>query len=339
MNLGWNIDTDEKRRALLAQVRNVTLSALQQYTLEWSQIKLNKISDTITFKINTELDETFLLRIHNNSRSKAEIQSEMMLLQVLGNHGLTVPQGQASRTDEYVLEMVSEEGETLYITLMSWLEGELLSDAPSETQAMNTGILMARLHRAAASFVPDANHTFPTWGADSFRKSMAKLEQYYDRFLSDKAWGMYQAAADKIIADLEAMEKNESARNFGLIHADLHFENVIFRGEEAFPIDFARSGYGYYLYDIAGTILGLGGKHRQLFLKGYESVRKLDEGYMRPLASMFVMFMIENYCHHSSDPRETAGLIAEQPYAQAIIQSYLQDRPFLFEPLEPITVE
>ncbi|TVX86851.1 phosphotransferase enzyme family protein [Paenibacillus agilis] len=337
MYQGWQIDTDEKRRAVLASVRNAALAAVQQYDLAWKRIEFNKISDTITFKIETELDECFLLRIHNNSREKAEIRAEMMLLQALGSRGLTVPEGQVSRNGEYVLELVSDQGETLYVTLMNWLEGELLNEAPTECQVSNMGQLMARLHIAAAEFVPDTDHSFPSWGVDSFRKNMAKLEQYYPCFLSEKGWSMYQRAADKIIADLEAMEKH--ARSFGLIHADLHMENVIFRGEEAFPIDFARCGYGYYLYDIAGTILGLGGTYRKLFLEGYESVRRLEGDYVGPLASMFVMFMIENYCHHSSDPRETAGLNAEQPFAQAIIQSYLQERPFLFEPLEPIEVE
>ncbi|WP_028594795.1 phosphotransferase enzyme family protein [Paenibacillus assamensis] len=337
MNQGWQIDTDEKRRNVLTSVRNVALAAVQHYDLAWTRIEFNKLSDTITFKIETEQEESFLLRIHNHSRAKAEIRAEMMLLQALGSRGLIVPEGQVSRSGEYVLGLVSDQGETIYATLMKWLEGDLLSEAPTERQASNMGQLMARLHNAAAEFTPDGDHAFPTWGVDSFRKNMAKLEQYYPCFLSEKGWSMYQSAAAKMIADLEAVEKQ--AYNFGLIHADLHMENVIFKGEEAFPIDFARCGYGYYLYDIAGTILGLGGEHRRIFLEGYESIRKLEEDYERPLASMFVMFMIENYCYHCSDPRETAGLNAEQPYAQAIIQSYLQDRPFLFEALEPIAVE
>ncbi|MGO4500996.1 hypothetical protein AB4114_34630 [Paenibacillus sp. 2RAB27] len=47
-----------------------------------------------------------------------------------------------------------------------------------------------------------------------------------------------------------------------------------------------------------------------------------------------MMVMIENYCHHAPDPRETEGLKAEQPYALAIINNYLNGEPFLFNAIE-----
>lgn len=49
--------------------------------------------------------------------------------------------------------------------------------------------------------------------------------------------------------------------------------------------------------------------------------------------------MIENTCHHSSDPRETTSLIDEQKYAQAYIREYLNGNPFLFEVIEPVNVD
>lgn len=79
-------------------------------------------------------------------------------------------------------------------------------------------------------------------------------------------------------------------------------------------------------------------KHRWMLIQGYESIRKLENNDIRYLECFFVMFMIENYCHYSSDPRETASLIEEQKYAQAYIREYLNDRPFLFEVVEPVEI-
>ncbi|WP_248928553.1 hypothetical protein [Paenibacillus hamazuiensis] len=69
-------------------------------------------------------------------------------------------------------------------------------------------------------------------------------------------------------------------------------------------------------------------------IRGYESVRKLQEGWLPALEHFMVMVMIENYSHHSPDPRETQNLQEEQPYAQAIIKHYLAGKPFLFNAIE-----
>lgn len=73
---------------------------------------------------------------------------------------------------------------------------------------------------------------------------------------------------------------------------------------------------------------------RELVIKGYESIRKLEGNWFTVLEGFAVMVMIENYCHHAPDPRETEGLKAEQPYALAIINNYLNGEPFLFNAIE-----
>jgi len=332
MSSGWKIDTCEEKQALLARVRDVALTALQQYDLAWTEIKFNKMSDAITFKIITETWDCFLLRIHNEARQKSEIYGEMMFLDHLRSQNITTPVGQKSRSGEHVLDFVSPDGETLYATLLTWIDGDVLSEPPTDIQAKNMGCLLAQLHNASASFFPEENQSFPEWGVERFRENMKKLSQYHSIFLSEKGWEMYQRVADKIIVELEKVEK--CSQNYGFIHGDFHMENIIFRENTAFPIDFGRCGYGYFLYDIASTILGLGWQSRKNFVEGYVGFRKLALDYERMLETMFVKVMIENYCHHCSDPRETEGLVAEQPYAQAYIQAYLQERSFLFEPLE-----
>jgi len=281
----FRFDTDEERRALLVRARKVALSAIQQYDLEWERIQFVQLSDTITYKIETNTAGHYLLRIHSGRLSRAEIRSELLWLQALNeSHDLIVPEGIANAKGAYVMEIETESG--------------------------------------------------PTWGIESFRRDMAKLERYYERFLSEEGWTLYQAAAEKVVSRLTTMHPNE--HNYGLIHADLHSGNMVFKEDQPYPIDFGRCGYGYYLYDMAGTLLELWPKHRWMLIQGYESVRKLEPEYVRDLECFFVMFMIENYGHHASDPRETASLMEEQQYAQAYIREFLADRSFLFEVIEPV---
>jgi Ser/Thr protein kinase RdoA (MazF antagonist) len=332
----FRFDTDEERRSLLVRARKVALLAIQQYELEWEHIQFIQLSDTITYKIETNSAKSYLLRIHSDRLSKKEIRSELILLQALNKlDDLTVPEGVVSFDGSYVLEIDTEKGyKRPYVTMMQWIVGAHASGDFTDSCANKMGILMGKLHEAAASFVSPPDFVRPIWGAESFNREMAKLERYYTCFLSEKAWKSYQAAAEKVVSELTAMHRND--HNYGLIHADLHIGNIVFKDDQPYPIDFGRCGYGYYLYDMAGTLVGLRPKHRWMFIQGYMSVRKLEADYVRYLECFFVMFMIENYCHHSSDPRETAGLIEEQQYAQAYIREYLNDNQFLFEVIEPV---
>lgn len=336
METYFQLDTEEERRKLLIQARKAALSALQQYNVEWKSISFIQLSDTITFKIETELDGCFLLRIHSNRMNKDEIQSEIMLLYAV-NENMTVPTGVPSRDGDYVLVVTLEDGVSFCVTLMRWLEGDHSDQALTDQQLLNMGALMAKFHEEATVFDPPSNFTRPTWGVDSFNGDMKRLEMSYGCFLSNEAWQSYQKAAKKIVNKLASMRSSIS--NYGLIHADLHLGNFIFNGDEPLPIDFGRCGFGFHLYDIASTIVGLYPLQRKLFIQGYESVKKLEANYSDDLSSFFVMIMIENYCHHAPDSRETAGLIEEQPYAQAIIRDFLNDVPFLFNPIKPVEIQ
>ena len=48
---------------------------------------------------------------------------------------------------------------------------------------------------------------------------------------------------------MESIGKGPDA--YGMIHADLYPENVLFKSGKAYPIDFEDCGYGYWMWDIA----------------------------------------------------------------------------------------
>ena len=331
MKIGWKVNTNEQKQALLIQARKIALMALQQFDLEWTEIKYINISDAITFKVTTKNSGYFLLRLHNDNRKKEEIYSEITFLNHLSKLNLIAPRGRKSRRDEYVLYFEGSDGEVFYVTLMDWIDGEIILN-PSDVQVTNMGYLLAQIHDAGETFIAERNQLFPKYNLESFQKNIKKIQQYYSTFMTETEWKTYQKVIVKITSELAIVEKN--IQHFGIIHADFHLENIVFQGEEAFPIDFGRCGYGNALYDIAANILGLSWQKRKVFIKGYEGLRFLNEEKEQLLKTMFVRVMIENYCHHCSNPNEIENLKAEQPYAQTYLKAYLENRPFLFEPLE-----
>lgn len=74
----FSFDTDEELKALLARARKVALSAIQRYDLEWEHIQFIRLSDSITYKIETSTANNYLLRIHSDRLSKEEIRSELI---------------------------------------------------------------------------------------------------------------------------------------------------------------------------------------------------------------------------------------------------------------------
>ncbi|NIK77720.1 Ser/Thr protein kinase RdoA (MazF antagonist) [Paenibacillus castaneae] len=326
------IDSDENIRKTIMQSKDAALRALQNFDLDWEHIRFNQLSDTCTFIIQTNKDGSFLLRIHSENHHE-EINSELVWLDALNEKiNVILPKGVLDRNGSRTVTVDQENGLRVYASLMRWVEGVHESGGYSEDQIYKEGVLLAKLHQASQSFEIPSNFTRPVWGEQSFKQAMERLTQHYDKFLTDAQFSLYQSAAERILSRITKLRKD--GESYGLIHGDLHQGNIVFYNGEPRPIDFGRCGFGYFLYDIAHTILGLYPTQRELVVKGYRSIRGLGDDWLLDLESFTVMVMIENYCHHAPDPRETEGLKEEQPYAQAIIKNYLSGAPFLFNKLE-----
>ena len=79
---------------------------------------------------------------------------------------------------------------------------------------------------------------------------------------------------------MESLGKGTDA--YGLIHADLYPENVLFNAGKAYPIDFEDCGYGYWMWDIAVAVCqwawnGDWDRMRDAFRDGYAQFRTLPE--------------------------------------------------------------
>ncbi|SFL57411.1 Ser/Thr protein kinase RdoA involved in Cpx stress response, MazF antagonist [Paenibacillus sp. 1_12] len=326
------LDSEEEIKKIIAHSKQAALRALQSYDLEWKQIRYNQLSDTCTFVIETANEGLFLLRIHTGI-SREEINSEIDWLDALSEKiDVMIPKGIKDRNGSKTVKVDLENGYSCYASLMCWVEGEQLTGNLTEDQIYNEGILLAKLHQVSQEFEISANFVRPVWGEQSFRRAMSRLAHYYDRFLTEDEFQLYQLAAEKVLSSIGKLTMDKEM--YGLIHGDLHQGNIVFHKENPRPIDFGRCGFGYFFYDIAHTLLGLYPKQREVVLKGYTRTRKLEGDWLSVLESFTVMVMIENYAHHAPDPRETEGLKEEQPYAQAIIKKYLIDAPFLFHPIE-----
>src|SRR5690606_26742987 len=120
------------------------LGAIQQYEIDWNCIRFIQLSDTITYKIETETTGSYLLRIHSERVNKEEILSELVFLNELRKvKDLEVPEGIRSRCGSYILECETEEGyRKPYVSLMRWVEGEHWNSEVTDDHVYSIGAMM-----------------------------------------------------------------------------------------------------------------------------------------------------------------------------------------------------
>lgn len=316
------------RQMLLRYAREAALLALEQYGIqEVEHLRFIRLSENMTYRVETARRERYLLRLNRNERlGTAEIESELVWLEFLAAAGITAPTGMRNRSGAYVTAVeMRGHGEQL-CTLMTWVEGRSREDVGDQA-VLACGELMGRLHRHAREFLPGPDFVRPVWGARAFREDFAALEPHYLNFMSEAEYVTFAKTADRISRQLELLQRDRES--YGMIHGDLHPGNIVFLKGEPRPIDFGRCGFGYYLYDVAEALLGLASPQKKLFLEGYRSSCPLPEDCPPALEGFFLMACIENVCFHASVPEEREHLRRQTPYIVKWMERYLRGEPFL----------
>jgi Ser/Thr protein kinase RdoA (MazF antagonist) len=275
--------------------------ALDYYNLHEVQLKFLGDSEHITFRVDVaaEIDEfdadidndgyrkgRYLLRIHKPSwygvqNSEALINSELLWLTALRRDtDLLVPQPVCNQWGNWITP-ISIEGfeEPRLCTLLRWIPGESPDYHLNQIQFRQIGKILAQLHQHGAQWSFPQGFLRPKFGKESLHE-----------LLKEKAFegGVSFDEAEQFSEMINELRENQEF--FGLIHADFRIWNILFHQGEACIIDFARCGFGYYLYDIALFLNEASGAQedsRQAFLDGYQSVRPLPHDY----ASYLEMFL------------------------------------------------
>ncbi|MCM3001851.1 phosphotransferase [Paenibacillus cellulositrophicus] len=328
MNEAFGANSEDSLRLLLVQAEQVLMSALEKFGIKEEQAEFIQISDHITYRVSARSGGKFLLRIHPVSADVPAIRSEMMWLNWLSSQGLPVPEGIADQEGNTVAICEADRSQGWPVTLLRWIEGQQAEGGLDDRQVYRMGVLMARLHQAAQSFVPPEGFVRPEWGAASLTEDMQRLERRHRAFLSSDEWALYVQAADLIKGRIAAWPPGPS--RYGLIHADLHEGNVVFKDGEPCPIDFGRCGFGYYAYDLAQALIGLYPAQRSMLLDGYESMRLLPKESVSMMETFFLQAVLENQAFHAGNPQEIPSLKEQKGYILSAIRSYLAEEPFLF---------
>ncbi len=202
----------------------------------------------------------------------------------------------------------------------------------SEERLKAMGRTIATLHTHAESFVAPA----------SFVRKKLNGEGLFGGMMGG---GLHQVSArDKsLFGEVENRLYDvfkgigEGPDVFGLIHADLHYGNLVFSSQGsrvpgAIPIDFDDSAFGYFAYDLAVMLSPLARKFpnmntRKMILDGYAEIRKLPEIIEETIDDFVVARMLTiTYwvLSRTDNPVFVARAPEQMERARAVFSDYLK---------------
>ncbi len=279
------------------------LKALDSFPVEMENIELIAHSENVTFRVSVRGSDTdYVLRLHRPGyNSIEELNSERIWIYALQEAGISVPSPLLTHEGRHfeLVDIVAT-GEQRFAGLTTWIRGTPLdkylttkSDAEERKRIFRRiGEIVATAHNQASAWQEPS-------GFERHRLDLEGLlgeEPYWGRF-----WDHAQLTPSEKALLLRERENARAAlsaygarpESFGLIHADLHPENIVYNGEDLALIDFDDAAYGWYLYDIATALImdRLAPDFdaiRSALLEGYREHRTLTEQEV-DLLSVFLL--------------------------------------------------
>lgn len=234
--------------------------------------------------------DRFVLRVQRpDGHSPAEVEAEAAWLSALRRDtDLAVPSPVPTRSGELVAVVAGRA-----CTLSRWVDGRFLDAGLTPAHLYALGVLTARLQDHGATMPP----------LDRPR---------VDRVYCDDPVGLVteltSAAYGSVVAGVLNRYAALSTLDSGLVHGDLHQENVLFAGGRAGAIDFDDCGYGPYAYDLAVTISELDhlpryAELRAALLEGYGTLRPVPPAAVLDDLAAFRFLQLQLYATtHRDEP-------------------------------------
>ena len=272
---------DLTRLQRLYRFRQLAKVALCAYGMADAKLNFLQYGENVIYRVDPVHGRRALLRLHAWD-NVPYINSEMLWLDALASEGgLSVPRPIHALDGALSVQVEAPDlGVTRVATLLSWLEGRKLKEGLRPVHLVSLGRVVAQLHEFSAGWQPPEDFDRPDWdwaaqlGGSHFSVSVEELVASMPVRFREPFVAVSQEAK-AVMTDL-----GTGSDAYGLIHADLYPENVLFKAGQAYPIDFEDCGYGWWIWDIAVALCIWAWepgweRMRDAFCEGYESVRSL----------------------------------------------------------------
>ncbi len=270
----------------LTRLTTAAEAVMSQFGLDAAQITPLLYTHNAVFAVQAG-EQKYTLRLSRpGSRSDAGLRSELAWLEAISRETkLCVPRPLRTQSGEH-LALTKVEGldEPLRCTLLGWIEGAFIPpEQITPQQSGQLGQFLAELHRFNEVYQPGPNFERPRLDWEGlFGERSPYNPGDGARIFTPQQIVVFDAVAEKV--RLTMAQLGETPASFGLIHADFIAKNILFQGDTVCAIDFDNGSYGYYLYDLAPSLLQWSDFAHYADLKaalwaGYNAIRPLPAAH------------------------------------------------------------
>ena len=286
--------------------------ALSFYDINIKKVKkLNDDNDA--FMLTDTADKRYFLKTYYSDRNACDIipgeniyhtykqiylESEILLR--LSDSGLKTAAPFRNKNGGFVTTLApNADGGAVYAAITSFVDGLVMkhTEAPTVNIAYCAGVSAAKFHLESKKSLLTLAVKRPHKRQDYMLKMKGRLAQGIKTgAFTAVQYEMLKECCDVIIDCMNRLDKDPE-RNLGLVHTDIINGNIIYSQNHCTLIDFSRSVYSYYLYDLAEMVLhgnfgGSGPDLQRAILNGYHSEKPLNKEDLFSMQIMFAMFIL-----------------------------------------------
>jgi Ser/Thr protein kinase RdoA (MazF antagonist) len=274
------------------RLRRLAVEALGHFQVSSGNLHFINHGENTTFRFDSSNGRRYLLRIHRDDyHTRSAILEELAWLRLLAaNRAVTTPRPILSRRRRLV-ESVELDGLRRHCCMFEWIDGRFIGRGVKPAHLYKVGRMIAQLqHQVPRAPVRHRRY----WHAEGLVGRNAKFGPA-DAItgVSGRDQSVITQARKLVLGRLKRFEK-KFPRRMGLIKADLHFGNLLWRGDSICAIDFDDCGFGFHAYVLVvpmiaiESMLGAGRleEFRAALIEGYSTLAPWDandEGVYRDL--------------------------------------------------------
>lgn len=252
----------------------------RRFDLAVAAIEFVRHGENTTFRVRGQ-ERDYALRLYRPGYQVGDsIRSELAWTSDLSaKTEISTPAAVSGRDGELIQSHGGELGHRA--VLFEWVEGVPIGELNRADLWRRLGQLMAIIHEHGQRWRRPPCFTRPAWDLDAF---VGPQPRWGDP-VSLIDWG---AAEATLVSEAREMVRRRllgfgtDPERYGLIHADLAFENVLVNAQdETSVLDFDDGGPGWFVYDLAVSLFpretepGFN-QRRDALIEGYRGLRPLS---------------------------------------------------------------
>lgn len=275
------LEPDEIRKRLPKLVSDV------YHLPEDIQISHLKYSENFTYLISSEEEHSkYVLRVNRPGyHSLEELNSEISwMYELKKDTDIHMAEVLPGKNGERIQKLDMQDPENPYYTcsLFSFVEGESIRDI-EYTRLLQyqkvIGSICAKMHLHVLNSEKVRSLPRFSWSEkDLVGKDAIVGDWEISDQITEEQRAVLKQAVEIALKRLE--EYGKSSDRYGLIHSDLNINNILVDGDVVNVLDFDDCGYGWFLYDLATSVLEYDDTLEEMiaaWVEGYEQIRTLSE--------------------------------------------------------------